>query len=216
MARKASGVPKPRPPSPLNIAQHLPANDAQLYEHCEAGWSTMKADTAHFTAPPSGPDMDTALTNLAAALKAEPNGGPIDTAAVKAAATAVCDLWGQIAKYAQKALRTLPVEQVPPILANVLLYESQTGRRKPKPPLAAKHGATSGNAIVTALAILSALTYGFEWSVDQVTWSSMTSGKTRVTIGGLTPGKTYWFRVRAFLRDGTMTDYVPSVSLIVV
>jgi hypothetical protein len=200
----------------LIIAQHLPKDDAELYQHCEAGWTAMKADTAHFPSPPSGPAMDTALANLAAALKDEPNGGPTETAAVKAAATAVRDLWGQIAKYAQTVLRTLPVEQVPPILADVLLYQSQAGKHGPKPPLAAKHGATSGTAIVTALAILNALTYGFEQSVDQVTWATTTSSKTRVTIGGLTPGKTYWFRVRAFLRDGTMTDYVGPVDLIVV
>jgi hypothetical protein len=36
------------------------------------------------------------------------------------------------------------------------------------------------------------------------------------TFTGLTPGKTYWFRVRAFLRDGTTTDYVHPVSLMVI
>jgi hypothetical protein len=44
----------------------------------------------------------------------------------------------------------------------------------------------------------------------------MTWGKTRLVITGLTPGKVYWFRVRAFLRSGTTTDPVSAVSLMVV
>jgi hypothetical protein len=97
-----------------------------------------------------------------------------------------------------------------------MLYQSQQGKRGPKPPIAAKHGATSGTVLVSVLAIAHALSYAFEWSLDQATWSSMTWGRTRVTIAGLTPGKVYWFRVQAFLRSGTTTDPLPAVSLMVV
>ena len=45
MPRKASGVPKPKPPRPLNIATHLPSDDGQLYLLCCAGWAAMKADS---------------------------------------------------------------------------------------------------------------------------------------------------------------------------
>jgi hypothetical protein len=68
---------------------------------------------------------------------------------------------------------------------------------------------------VILLAVAQTLTYTYEWSVDQVTWQSMTAGQARVTISGLTPGKLYWFRARAFLRDGTTTDPVGLVDLIV-
>lgn len=215
MARKASGVPKEKPPTPLVIAEHLPRDPTDLYNHVEAGWTAMKADTTHFPSPPATTEMDTAVTNLGVALKAVPNGAATDTAAVKAAATAVRSLWGLNAKYAQKVLRTLPVEQVPPILANVMLYPSQRGQKGPKPPIQAKRAATSGSAMVTLLAVAHTLTYTYEWSLDQVTWQSMTSGHTRVTIAGLTPGKLYWFRARAFLRTGTTTDPVGLVDLIV-
>ena len=85
----------------------------------------------------------------------------------------------------------------------------------PKPPIQAKRAATSGSAIVILLAVAQTLIYTYEWSLDQVTWQSMTAGHTRVTIAGLTPGKLVWFRARAFLRNGTTTDPVGIVNLIV-
>ena len=215
MTRKASGVPKVKPPTPLIIAERLPREPAVLYNHVEAGWTAMKLDTTHFPSPPATTETDAALVSLGAALKAGPNGAPADTAAVTAAATAVRELWGLNARYAQKALRALPIEQVPPILASVLLYASQVGKKAPKAPIQAKRAATSGSAIVILLAVASSLTYTYEWSLDQVTWQSLTTGHTRVTIPGLVPGKVYWFRARAFLRDGTTTDPVGLVDLIV-
>jgi hypothetical protein len=160
-------------------------------------------------------ELDTALTALGTALRGEPNGGPVDTEAVKTAATTVRELWGLNARYAQNVLRKLPVEQVPPILANVLLYQSHSGKKAPKPPIQAKRGKTTGNAIVILLAVADAIHYVFEWSLDQQTWQSMTWPKTRVTISGLTPAKLYWFRARVFLRDGTTTDPVGLVDLVV-
>ena len=215
MVRKASGVPKEKPPTPLIIAEHLPRDATDLYNHVDAGWTAMKADTAHFPSPPATSEMDTAVANLGAALKAVPNGTATDTAAVKAAATVVRELWGLNARYAQKVLRALPVEQIPPILANVLLYPSQIGKKGPKPPIQAKRATTSGSAIVILLAVANTLTYTYEWSLDQVTWQSMTSGHARVTIAGLLSGKLYWFRARAFLRNGTTTDPVGLVDLII-
>jgi hypothetical protein len=216
MPRKASGIPRERPPRPLILAQHLPQDAVELNVHCTAGWTAMKADTAHFPTPPATAEMDTALSALDAALKAQPNGSHAQTAAVTAAATTVRGLWTLNSAYAQKVLRSLPVEQVPPVLATVLLYQSQQGKKGPKPPIAARHAATSGSVLVTVLAIAHALSYAFEWSADQTTWSSMTWPRTRVTISGLTPGKVYWFRVQAFLRSGTTTDPVPAVSLMIV
>jgi len=207
---------KPKPPHPLNVATHLPTDDEQLFTHCSAGWTAMKADTGHFPSPPMASQLDAALKALGDALTTAPNGGPVDRAAVKTAAAKVRGLWAQLAKYAQTVLRAIPVEDTPPILADVLLYKSASGAHKPKPPLSASHGATSGTVVVTALAIVHALTYGFEWSVDQMTWSTTTVGQARTTLTGLTPAKVYWFRVRAFLRDGTTTDYVHPVSLVVI
>jgi hypothetical protein len=57
---------------------------------------------------------------------------------------------------------------VPPILANCMMYASNVGSHKPKAPIAAYHAGTSGSVKLVALAILGALTYEWEWSVDQV------------------------------------------------
>jgi hypothetical protein len=206
---------KQKQQTPLIIAEYLPDNPTDLYNHVEAGWTAMKADTTHFAAPPATSELDNGLTSLGTALKDVPNGAPTDTAAVKTAETTVRELWGLNARYAQKVLRTLPIEQVPPILANVMLYQSQVGKKPPKAPIEARRAPTSGSAIVILLAVAQALTYTYEWSLDQVTWQSTIGGKARITISGLTPGKLYWFRARAFLRDGTTTDPVGLVNLIV-
>ena len=216
MARRQPKGRKPRKPRPLKLAARLPDDAQDLHDHCLAGWNNLKADTAHFASPPGGPQIEAALLGLGNALGAAPGGTPADKEAVNTAATKVRELWFPLVRYAEAVLRALPVEEVPPILANVLMYKSAAGTHKPKPPLAAKHGPMSGSAIVSALAILNAVTYTFEWSLDQSAWSTTTATKSRVTITGLTPGKLYWFRVRAFLRDGTTTDYVSSVSLMMI
>jgi hypothetical protein len=94
MTRQASGVPKVKPPTPLIIAEHLPKDPTDLYNHVDAGWTAMKADPTHFPSPPATGELDTAVTNLGGALEAAPNGAPTDTAAVTAAVTAVRELWG--------------------------------------------------------------------------------------------------------------------------
>ena len=76
---------------------------------------------------------------------------------------------------------------------------------------------------MSALAIAHALIYTWEWSVYRGSRASTNRlGRprprrhARVTIDGLAPGQLYWFRVRAFLRDRTTTDYVAPVSLMMI
>jgi hypothetical protein len=198
------------------VATRLSTDDAQLYNDCSAGWAGVKADPTHFPSPPSAAEMDASLTELGSALKVEGTGGTTEKESVRTAASKVRGLWAQIAKYVQVCLRKIPIEETPPILASVKMFRSRAGTHKPKPPLRATHGPTSGSVILVALAIVHALTYDWEWSIDQQTWQSTTTGKTRATVFGLTPGKLYWFRVRAFLRDGTTTDWVASVDLMMI
>jgi hypothetical protein len=87
--------------------------------------------------------------------------------------------------------------------------------RAKKPPLAVKHGPTSGVALIVAAAIARAVAYYWEWSLDQKTWSSLpdTTG-AKTTMAGLTPGTTYYFRVRALVPKLGQTDWSQLVSLL--
>src|SRR5262249_37187996 len=144
--------------------------------------------------------MDATLVTLSSALEAAPGGTEAQKQAPYAAATAVGLLWAQIATFVQGALRTVPPANIPPILASILMYASKSGARTPKAPLAAAHGDTSGSVKLVALAIAGALSYEWEWSLDNLSWSTSRTGEANTTLSGLTPGKMYYFRVRAFLR----------------
>ena len=100
------------------------------------------------------------------------------------------------------------------LATSVLMRLSNVGKRRPKPPLDVKPG-TSGTAKAVALSVLSAILYQFEWSTDQTTWTTGTSHKVTLPITGLTSGKKYWFRVKAYLRDDTWTDYLATVDLVI-
>jgi hypothetical protein len=51
--------------------------------------------------------------------------------------------------------------------------------------------------------------------MDQTTWTTGTSHKVGLLITGLTSGKKYWFRVKAYLRDDTWTDDLATVDLVI-
>jgi hypothetical protein len=218
MPRKKSGVPKQKPPKLLTVALHLPADPKDLNTHCMVSWAAIKKDTAHFPAPsPPGPEVDADLAALALALTAAEGGNAAATAELKVAADKVKQDFHQLGRYVQGALRSGAIEDAPAILANILMYPSNVGQRKPKAPFAVVQplGVASGSVHAIALAVLSALTYGWESSLDQQTWTVTTTGQARATLTGLTPGKTYYFRFRAFRRNGTLTDYSQVVSLLV-
>jgi hypothetical protein len=212
--KSVSASPEARAP---RVATHLPKDAQGLYTHCSASWSAIKADAAHFGSPvPSAAQVDEDLGALGAALEAAEGGGPVATAAVVAAATKVRQDFELLAKYVQSELRTLPVDDARALLARVLMYESMTGRRAPKPELAAKEGPNVGTVLLVALAVAGALVYTWEWSLDQVTWTAVPqTSKARTLLLGLTPGKVHYFRFRVFKRDGTTSDNSQVVSFMV-
>jgi hypothetical protein len=58
-------------------------------------------------------------------------------------------------------------------------------------------------------------TYYWGFSLDQRGWTSAADSMTaRVTIAGLTPGQTYYFRYRTLTRKG-MSDFSQIVSFLV-
>ncbi len=208
--KKSGSAPKRTKQKRTNVASRLPRSPQPLYTRCTAIWQAVKADTTHFASPyPPATQIEGDLGTLGTALQAAEGGDSAAKAAVLAAAQKVRQDFRQLREYVQGVLQGLPPEEVPPILAAILLYESMVGIRAPKPPLAIKQG-LSGSVILYALAIVGALTYEWDLSADQgVTWTVFgKTGQAQITITGLTPGKVYYFRFNAFQRDGTSTEYV--------
>jgi len=210
MPRKSSGIPTQEEPKPLTLAGLLPNTPEALQPHVATMLAALATDKDHFT--PIAADVASAQTDngkLGDAIQAAKNGGEPEKQAMLAAERKVRQDVRELVPQVQGILRALPPDQVPAILANILLFQSHVGERPPKPPLAAKDPkpALPGSVLLVALAIAGALTYDYECSTDQTTWTfGGKSGKAHFTVTGLTPGKQYWFRVTAFLRDGTTTQ----------
>jgi hypothetical protein len=204
-------------PRTLNVALYLSRNPQALYVHCSASWAAIKADTAHFATPyPPAGVVEPHLAALASALTANEGGSPAETAALEGAAKLVRQDFHMLGKYVEGTLRASPLEDAPAVLANILMYVSKVGQRSPKAELALTHGATAGTALATALAVDQATAYFWEVSADQQSFAvGATTSQAHATLSGLTPGKLYYFRLRALKRDGTMTSYSQVVSFMV-
>jgi hypothetical protein len=208
--KKSGSAPKRRPrPKRTNVATHLPRAPRSLFTHCGASWAAVKADTGHFPSPfPPASQIEGNLGTLGTALQEAEGGDAAATASVVAADAKVREDFRQLKAYVQGVLQGLPPEEVAPVLASILMFESKVGTKKPKPPLGVQQGA-SGSVILDALAVPGALIYEWEQGLDQASFTPAgRTGQARLAVAGLTPGKQYWFRFSAFLRDGTTTDHV--------
>ncbi len=212
-----AGNKKKTKPKVPHVAMHLPLDPTDLCTRCTAIWAAVKADTAHFANPyPPAIEVEPDLAELATAIQAAAGGAPIAMAALYVAADKVRGTFQRLGGYVESVLRAGPIEDAPAILGNVLMYMSNVGQRPSKPALEVRDGATSGVAKLIALAVASAVAYYWEVSLDQATWSVGTqSAQAHGTLTGLTPGKLYYFRFRALLRDNSMTSYSQVVSFMV-
>ena len=76
-----------------------------------------------------------------------------------------------------------------------------------KADFAATDGPGTGQVRLAARAILRALLYFWEVSVDQKVWTvALDTSRAQAVLSGLTVGQTYYFRFRVRTRKG-MTDY---------
>jgi len=84
-----------------------------------------------------------------------------------------------------------------------------------KAALTITQGLVSGSVVCDAKAVAKDATYYFSYSVDKTSWISIPDTmKSKVTISGLMPGQTYYFRFRALTRKG-MGDPSQMVSFLV-
>ena len=83
------------------------------------------------------------------------------------------------------------------------------------PGFAAKNTGLPGIVELTAKAAAASATYFWEYSLDQVNWSSAPQTMKHVTvISGLTSAKVYYFRFQALTRKA-MGNWSQVVSLLV-
>jgi hypothetical protein len=216
MPRRRAKQTKPQPKAP-RVAMRLPTGPDGLYVRCDAVWTAIKADQAHFPNPyPPASVIDADLAALATALQNAENGGPAEMAALVAADSKVRGTFGLLGKYAESALRALPITDVPAILASVGMYQSNLGTRPPKPELDVQQPSAGAPVVLSARAVPGAVMYYWEQSGDTVSWSASGHGpQARFSATGLAPGKVYAFRFYALLRDGTQSPYPQPVSILV-
>jgi hypothetical protein len=98
-------------------------------------------------------------------------------------------------------------QAVDPATATAMILSAGLSIRKsgkaPKPPLAAKHGSVSGEVKLMALAVAHTAMYFWEYSLDQLTWTSLPSTlRCKTTVADLVPGQLYFFRFRAHTWKG--------------
>jgi hypothetical protein len=84
-----------------------------------------------------------------------------------------------------------------------------------KPELALYQGATTGTARARAKSRGRGVTYWWEFSSDQKTWSSASATRVANTsFANLTPGTLYYFRFQALTKAG-LSDWSQIVSFMV-
>jgi len=213
MGRKRAASPRPRKPRLPTVNANLPPDSPGLYNHCVASWAAFAGNPKLVAAvSPVAAEATENLAALGAALQVAP-GGPAVTEAIQANAEKVRQSWHLLAKYTQAFVRSGDIEDAGTIVASVLMTLSNVGKRHLQAPLTATPGTAPGTALLVVLRVMDALLYTYEWSVDEVNWTAGTWNKVRYTVTGLTSGKTYYFRVTAYLRNNTTTSPVGPVHL---
>ena len=215
--------PKPAAPKPQkspHLAANLPDDTKDLYTHCSGSWNGLQPLTvAGAVFANIVPTPTTIAANLKAvgdALPLAEPGDAIPVANLRAAADTLHATWMLVTKFCEIALRSVPIEQIPAILAQIQMTASGAGHHlSPKPPIAAKQ-VGAGAVRIDVLALAAVVAYFYESSVDQTNWlPGIQTGRTDGTISGLKSGTLYYFRFRCLKTDDTYTDYSDVVDLLV-
>ena len=220
LKQKPPKPPAPKPPKSPHLAGDLPDTSKDLYTHCAASWAGLEPLTvpgAVFAGIVPAPTAIAAIIKAVGdALPTAEAGDALPTATLRSSTDTLHATWMLITKFCEVALRAVPIEQVPAILAQIQMVASGTGHnRPPKPPIAAKQLA-SGIVRIDVLALLAVVAYFYEYSVDQTNWlPGIQTGRTDGTITGLKPGTLYYFRFRCLKTDDTYTDYSSVVPFLV-
>jgi hypothetical protein len=218
--RKPPKPPAPKPQKSPHLAAHLPDDATDLYTHCSASWIGLQpltvAGAVFANIVPTPPTIAANIKAVGDALPLAEGGGAISVANLRGAADTLHATWMLVTAFCENALRTVPIADIPAILAQIQIMASGTGHnRPPKPPIKAKQ-LTSGIVRIDVLALLAVVAYFYEYSVDQTNWlPGIQTGRTDGTISGLKPGTLYYFRFKCLKTDDTYTDPSSVISLLV-
>jgi hypothetical protein len=208
---------QPEPPKP-HLARKIPRKAEKLLADGTARIAAVEArpDLYPNPNPPLAQAKDN-LKKLSDCITAAKGAGKVARSAVRDAAGLVTSDQNLLAAYVQSLADGASPEHAALLIATALFDLRKPPARGPKPEIAAKHGPTSGTAKLEAAAIARALVYFWEMSADGKSWNkAVDTEKVTAIVTGLTPGQTYYFRFRAFVRKGGYMDYSQVVSLLVV
>ncbi len=218
--KKPPKPPAPKPQKSPRLAANLPDNAKDLYAHCSASWAGLQpltvAGAVFANIVPTPATIAANLKAVGDALPLAEGGDAVPVANLLTAADTLRATWTLVTKFCENALRSVPIADVPAILAQIQIMASGAGyNRPPKPPIKAKQLA-SGIVRIDVLALAAVVAYFYEYSVDQTTWlPGIQTGRTDGTIAGLKPGMLYYFRFRCLKTDDTYTDNSNVVHLLV-
>jgi hypothetical protein len=204
-----------RPFVAINFAK---LGDSSLVTKTEYIITSMTGNTHYPTPTPTIPVVQTAATAFQDTLAAATDGGKIKTAQKNAAREALLDLLRNLALYVQQHCQD--------DLAT-LLSSGFEARKEPQPAgvLPAPEGATLLNGTLTGTLnlrskpVTNARSYEAQTTTDvnkADSWDAVgTFTSTRIELADLTPGTTYWARLRAIgaAGPGAWSDAVSAMAI---
>jgi hypothetical protein len=200
---------------PTAVAK-LPKNPSQLATRADGIATAVDDDTANFpTKTPEATQTHTDVATLRAAIQTAETRGVGTVAARNVELTAVKHDVKLLVNLVQGVANKLPRDAAVQFIASKLLSVSQAGKRGPKAALTITQGPVPGSVKLSALSLGTPVSYFFEFSSNQKDWTAQPEVHvSRMSITGLTPGQTYYFRVRAIVKS-VPTDYGPVVPFLV-
>ena len=206
---------KPPETTPIAVAM-LPRIPSQLAARADGIATAVDEDTEYFpTKTAEATQTHTDVATFRVAIQAAQRRDPGAIAARDLEAAAVRYDVQRLVSLVQGIANKLPHDAAVQLITSKLLSVSQAGKRGPKSTLTVKQGPVSGSVKVSILSVGRPATYFVEVSADQKEWTSQPPvQRTTLTITGLTPGQTYYFRFHALVKS-IPRDCCPAVPFLV-
>ena len=200
---------------PIAVAK-LPTKPSPLATRAEGIATAVDEDKVNFpTTVPEATQTHTDVATFRLAIQAAEGRAAGAVASRNVQAHAVRHDVALLVNVIQGVANKLPHDAAVQLITSKLLSVSQVGERPPKAALTVTQGPVPGSVKLSALALGRPASYFFEVSSDEKTWTAQPEVHVaRISITGLTPGQTYYFRFRGLVKS-VPKDYCPVVAFIV-